>query len=79
MGQRPRMMSRAGAQVMVTQNRLPLVFDKSRPARFGVLPKRPKCGKEVMWFELPPGWVLLALTSSVWVPIKIRCLGAYHL
>ncbi len=43
------------AQVMVTKNRLPLVYDKSRPARFGVLPKRPKSGKEVVWFELPAG------------------------
>ena len=42
-------------QVMVTKNRLPLVFDKSRPARFGVIPKRPKTGKEVRWFELDPG------------------------
>ena len=47
----------AGAllQVMVTKNRLPLVYDKSRPARFGVIPKRPKSGKEVRWFELDPG------------------------
>ena len=43
------------AQVMLTQGRLPLVFDKTRPARFGVLPKRPKSGKEIRWFELPPG------------------------
>ena len=42
-------------QVMVTKNRLPLVYDKSRPARFGILPKRPKSGKEVRWFELDPG------------------------
>ena len=42
-------------QVMVTKNRLPLVYDKSRPARFGVIPKRPKSGKEVRWFELDPG------------------------
>ena len=40
---------------MVTQNRLPLVFDKSRPTRFGVLPKRPKSGKDIRWFEAPPG------------------------
>ena len=45
----------ACTQVMVTQDRLPLVFDKSRPARFGVLPKRPKSGKEIRWFEAPPG------------------------
>jgi hypothetical protein len=43
------------AQVMVTQDRLPLVFDKSRPARFGLLPKRPKSAKEIRWFEAPPG------------------------
>ena len=40
---------------MVTKNRLPLVYDKSRPARFGIIPKRPKSGKEVRWFELDPG------------------------
>lgn len=45
----------ACSQVMVTKNRLPLVFDKSRPARFGIIPKRPKSGKEVRWFELDPG------------------------
>ena len=48
-------------QVMVTSNRLPLVYDKSRPARFGVLPKRPKSGKEVRWFELPPGELVFPL------------------
>lgn len=42
-------------QVMVTHNRLPFVYDKSRPARFGFLPKRPKSGKEVVWLELPAG------------------------
>ena len=42
-------------EVMVTKNRLPLVYDKSRPARFGIIPKRPKSGKEVRWFELDPG------------------------
>lgn len=42
-------------QVMVTKNRLPLVYDKSRPVRFGIIPKRPKSGKEVRWFELDPG------------------------
>ena len=49
-------------QVMVTKNRLPLVFDKSRPARFGVIPKRPKSGKEVRWFELDPGQQIPAHT-----------------
>ena len=39
----------------MTKNRLPLVYDKSRPARFGIIPKRPKSGKEVRWFELDPG------------------------
>ena len=42
-------------EVMVTKNRLPLVYDKSRPARFGIIPKRPKSGKEVRWFSLDPG------------------------
>ena len=42
-------------EVMVTKNRLPLVYDKSRPARFGIIPKRPKSGKEVRWFDLDPG------------------------
>ena len=42
-------------EVMITQNRLPLVYDKSRPARFGIIPKRPKSGKEVRWFDLDPG------------------------
>ena len=55
-------------QVMVTKNRLPLVYDKSRPARFGVIPKRPKSGKEVRWFELDPGQhpALLCSCSLRW-------------
>ncbi|KAK9839226.1 hypothetical protein WJX81_002592 [Elliptochloris bilobata] len=40
-------------QEMVKRNTLPLVYDPSRPARFGILPKRPRTGKEVRWFELP--------------------------
>jgi len=40
---------------MVTKNRLPLVYDKSRPARFGIIDKRPKSGNDVRWFELDPG------------------------
>ncbi len=52
-------------QVMVTKNRLPLVYDKSRPARFGVIPKRPKSGKEVRWFELDPGQPHAALCSPM--------------
>ena len=37
---------------MVKRNTLPLVYDPSRPMRLGVLPKRPKSGKEVCWVSL---------------------------
>lgn len=36
-----------GTQEMVKRKTLPLVYDPSRPMRFGVLPKRPTSGKEV--------------------------------
>ena len=39
----------------MTKNRLPLVYDKSRPARFGIIDKRPKSGDDLRWFELDPG------------------------
>ena len=40
------------AQEMVKRKTLPLVYDPSRPMRFGVLPKRPTSGKEVRWVPL---------------------------
>ena len=40
------------AQEMVKRKTLPLVYNPSRPMRFGVLPKRPTSGKEVCWAPL---------------------------
>ncbi|KAK9918068.1 hypothetical protein WJX75_000916 [Coccomyxa subellipsoidea] len=55
-------------EVMVTHNRLPFVYDKSRPARFGFLPKRPKSGKEVVWLELPA--VMIFHVANAWQESK---------
>lgn len=58
---------------MLTKNRLPLVYDKSRPARFGILPKRPKSGKDVVWFELPSGITIFNLQCDSVKHVLLSC------
>jgi hypothetical protein len=41
-------------QTMVKSGGLPFVFDKSRPTRFGVLPKKATSPDGIRWFEAPP-------------------------
>lgn len=38
-------------QVMVKEGTLPFLFDKTRAARFGVLPRYAKDASEIRWFE----------------------------
>jgi len=50
------------AMVMLTQNRLPFVFDKARGARFGLL-RRGAEGKSVQWFALPGCMIFHSLAA----------------
>jgi len=38
--------------VMVSEDKLPFVYNKAKGARFGLLPRR-ACGESVRWFDLP--------------------------
>lgn len=51
-------------QVMVTKGMLPFEFDKSRPTRFGLLPKNATSPEELRWFEAPPA--VMFHTAAAW-------------
>lgn len=50
------------AVVMLTQDRLPFVYDKARGARFGLL-RRGAAGKDVQWFALPGCMIFHSLAA----------------
>lgn len=45
---------RAAGEHMVKNDALPLVFDKSKPSRLGLMPKGAVSEAGIKWFELPP-------------------------
>eukprot|EP00884_Botryococcus_braunii_P012266 jgi/Botrbrau1/2103/Bobra.0093s0011.1 len=51
-------------QLMVKKGQLPFEFDKSRPARFGVLPKNATSAEGLRWFETSP--MVTFHTANAW-------------
>jgi hypothetical protein len=55
---------RALLQLMVKENRLPIVFKDSRDARIGLLPLGSSSEADIRWFTLPPFMVFH--TANAW-------------
>ncbi|GAB4824146.1 hypothetical protein N2152v2_011192 [Parachlorella kessleri] len=51
-------------KLMVKENATPFVFDKSRPSRFGVLPRYAKDASQIRWFEAEP--MVAFHTANAW-------------
>lgn len=49
---------------MVKSKSLPFFYDKARPARFGVLRRRPAPGEEPVWFSVDP--MMAFHTANAW-------------
>ncbi len=59
---------------MVKERTLPFKFDKSRPARFGVLPRYAKDASGIKWFETDP-LVILHVVNAWQEGSKVKLFG----
>ncbi len=51
-------------QRIVKKGTLPFHFDKSRPSRFGLMPRYAKSEDAIKWFELPA--MMIFHTANAW-------------
>ncbi|GAB4814752.1 hypothetical protein N2152v2_001798 [Parachlorella kessleri] len=59
---------------MVKEGKLPFIFDKSRPARFGVLPRYAKDAAGIKWFETEP-MIILHVVNAWQEGDKVKLFG----